>query len=318
MLNIIMPAYNCSETLPQALGSLMAQTKPMFFVTIIDDNSTEDLKPIIDKYKQFLKIIYVKNEKNIGPGASRQRGIDMGTDRFDYVMFLDSDDFLYPRAVEILYSEARKTGADIIFSPIVAELPNGEIRHLKLGKNTTWCHGKIYRTKFLKKKNIRFPDFKMYNEDSYFNLIANFMAEQKRTVEEPFYLWKSNPKSLTRNEDGDFAREYYIDYVRSQLMGLQFLADNHEYSKFFAGTLAKLYCSFQIQKILDKNKLEDLLLDLKKLGKHDTVKKLLFEDESLKYLSQFLVQSMIMDKELFIFDETFRDWCKDKLEIILN
>ena len=66
MLDIIIPAYNCRDTLPRALGSIVAQTKKeKCIVTVVDDCSTEDLKPIIDNFKSYIKINYIKLKENL-------------------------------------------------------------------------------------------------------------------------------------------------------------------------------------------------------------------------------------------------------------
>ena len=64
MINVIIPAYNCSKTLGRTLASLVAQTDQNFEVIIIDDCSTENIKNIIDDYNNKLKIIYIRNENN--------------------------------------------------------------------------------------------------------------------------------------------------------------------------------------------------------------------------------------------------------------
>ena len=66
MLDIIIPAYNCKDTLPRTLGSIVAQTKKeKCIVTIVDDCSTEDLKPIIEDFKKYIKINYIKLKENL-------------------------------------------------------------------------------------------------------------------------------------------------------------------------------------------------------------------------------------------------------------
>ena len=299
----------------------MAQTKTMFFVTIINDKSEQDLAPIVEKYKSFLKIIYLENEINQGPGATRQRGIDFSSNfkpSFDYIMFVDSDDFLYPRAVELLYEEAKRTGADIIYTPITFEKSNGKVELIELGENTTWCHGKIYKTKFLKDKNITFPKDRIYSEDSYFNLIANYMTTNKRYLNESCYLWKNNPNSLTRNKEFDFIEYHLIDYIKSQLLALQFLIKNHGYDRFLISTIANLYSSYQFQKYLNASELEPLTESLLELGQHPVIKQLLSNKEVLIYGSKYLIQSKEYHKDIFLFNETFLAWCERALGIIIN
>ena len=61
MIDIIIPAYNCSQTLNRTLGSLVAQTDSNFKVIIVDDCSTENIKPIIDRYNS----VWFKKEDQV-------------------------------------------------------------------------------------------------------------------------------------------------------------------------------------------------------------------------------------------------------------
>ena len=97
MINVIIPAYNCRTTLGRTLSSLVAQTDPNFEVIVVDDCSTEDIKSIVDDYRDKLSIVYIRNERNLGCGMSRQVGIDNATQKF--ITFLDSDDMFMPYTV---------------------------------------------------------------------------------------------------------------------------------------------------------------------------------------------------------------------------
>ena len=64
MIDIIIPAYNCKETLFKTLSSLETQTDTNFNVIIVDDCSTEDLLPIINEKQSRLNIKYIRKLKN--------------------------------------------------------------------------------------------------------------------------------------------------------------------------------------------------------------------------------------------------------------
>ena len=199
MIDIIIPAYNCSKTLPKLLASIGAQTKPeKCIVTIVDDCSTEDLKPIIRDFKKYfnIKLQYIRLEENLKwPGLVRQAGLDRTN--APYVMFLDSDDFLSPRAVELAIREMRSTNSDVIIGSFY-----GEDRHnqwnLFEDDKTTWLHGNIYKRSFLKNNNIHFEA--LYNEDGSFNTECFILAERISYLPEPIYFWSRNPLSITKSE----------------------------------------------------------------------------------------------------------------------
>ena len=205
MLNVIIPVYKARETLPNALDSLVAQTFKRFFVTISQDGDGEDYSDIITEYKRRgLHINHIDCKENGGPGMARQRGIDLSISKnYDYVMFLDADDIVTPRAVEVLYKEIQKNLVDIMISSFIAENEH-DSQMLEADKTPiTWCHGKMYRLKYLQENNIRFLDELKMNEDSYFNLVAVNLTEKKMRINEYTYVWRYNKESLTRDGESE-------------------------------------------------------------------------------------------------------------------
>lgn len=89
-VSVIIPAYYCESTLRQAIDSALIQDVPME-VLVLDDCSGEDIKGIIEEYGEESRLIYVKNEKNLGAAATRNKGVAMASG--DYVAFLDADDW---------------------------------------------------------------------------------------------------------------------------------------------------------------------------------------------------------------------------------
>lgn len=90
MISVIIPAYNCATTIRQAIDSALQQDV-LLEVIVINDASTDNLDAIMQEYEKDTRIIYLKNEQNKGPSATRNRGIAKA--RGEYVAFLDSDDY---------------------------------------------------------------------------------------------------------------------------------------------------------------------------------------------------------------------------------
>lgn len=89
LVSVIIPAYNCAAYIGQALDSALMQDVPMEII-VIDDCSRDNLDGVMGKYRKYPQIRYVKNEKNIGAAATRNKGICLA--RGKYVAFLDADD----------------------------------------------------------------------------------------------------------------------------------------------------------------------------------------------------------------------------------
>lgn len=90
MVSVIIPAYNCQSTLKKAIDSVLMQNVPLE-VIVVDDCSKEDLTSVMEQYREDSRVIYVKNQQNMGVAASRNRGISLA--KGEYIAFLDSDDW---------------------------------------------------------------------------------------------------------------------------------------------------------------------------------------------------------------------------------
>ena len=92
LVSIIIPYYNKTDTINRSVDSVLNQTYTNWELIIIDDKSEAPLEVNEDWNSQ--KIICFKNEDNLGPGLSRQRGLDMA--KGEFICFLDSDDYWLP------------------------------------------------------------------------------------------------------------------------------------------------------------------------------------------------------------------------------
>lgn len=90
-VSIVMPAYNAAKTIAESINSVLAQSFTDWELIIVDDCSTDETAKILNKYvQQEVRIIFVKNNQNLGVAESRNRAIAMA--KGQWVAFLDSDD----------------------------------------------------------------------------------------------------------------------------------------------------------------------------------------------------------------------------------
>lgn len=114
--SVIIPCYNAASTIERALGSLLQQTVAEWEAICIDDCSKDNTVETIKKFVELNKcanITLICNEKNEGPGFSRNRGLSVA--QGEYLCFLDSDDFYELNTIEILDEVINNTNADIVF-----------------------------------------------------------------------------------------------------------------------------------------------------------------------------------------------------------
>ena len=224
IIEVIIPSYNCTKTLHRTLSSLETQTDTDFLVHIIDDCSTEDLKPIIEQHKR-LNLRVTRNDQNKGCGMTRQVGID--STEADYIAFLDSDDVLMPYTVEMWRNMAKQfPSTDVFHSHIYEQVKSGNKSAVVLYEfGFNYCHGKLYKVDFIKKYGIRNrPDIK-YADDSFFNSICTELGEVA-IIPLPMYVWLNNENSITRQEDL-FAKGSAYDFIMAMIHAIEFLREKN-------------------------------------------------------------------------------------------
>ena len=113
MISIIVPCYNSAKYIRRCVESVLKQTYREFELLLIDDCSTDNSFSILKEYeKKDSRVRVYQNDTNGGTAAkARNNGITKATG--DYVMYIDSDDYLPVDALEILYNNIIKYNADI-------------------------------------------------------------------------------------------------------------------------------------------------------------------------------------------------------------
>ncbi|WP_299228480.1 glycosyltransferase family 2 protein [uncultured Psychroserpens sp.] len=115
MVSVIIPNYNRSQYLKQALQSVMDQTYSNWEALVIDDGSTDDSKTIVNEFAITDSRIVWLERKNKLKGASVCRNIGINNAKGTYVVFLDSDDLLAPHCLQ-QRTQFMKTNPDLDFS----------------------------------------------------------------------------------------------------------------------------------------------------------------------------------------------------------
>ena len=113
--SVIIPCYNASSVIRRGLNALNNQTYKDFEVIIVDDCSTDNSVDIIKacQDEMSIDIRLLKNEKNSGPGFSRNYGIKSALG--EYLCFMDSDDYFDTTYFECISNQIEVTGSDIIY-----------------------------------------------------------------------------------------------------------------------------------------------------------------------------------------------------------
>lgn len=308
MVGIVIPAYRRREALYQALLSLELQTNKDFIVIVVDDHSPEPLEDVVREFDGKLNYIYKYAEVNGGPGAARQLGLEecyeLGV---KYVMFLDSDDMLYPQTVQRLLHEIEATGCSMISTCIWQEHADGRGAIIP-ADNETWLHGKIFQTAYLKEYDICFPKLRT-NEDVTFNLIASQCAPKKGTCNEVLYLFKYNKNSITRDANSPLSM-ISTDYISALYYVSKYMMD--KFGKITDQVLIDIFAIYNhYQAGLVLNLITDEIIEqVRYLLQIPQVKEALVSEEVLTRFKTIPNHYMIYNKTVYYFSQTFYQWLK--------
>ena len=124
-VSVIMPAYNAAKYIREAINSLITQTFSNWELIVVDDCSTDNTPNIISDYQiQYSNILYVKLEENSG-ACYKPREEACKYASGDFILFLDSDDYLEKDYIEKLVKRQNDTAADAVLGTMTLVTENG-------------------------------------------------------------------------------------------------------------------------------------------------------------------------------------------------
>lgn len=112
LVTVIVPVYNVEKYLGKCIESIVGQTHQNLEIILVDDGSKDQSGMMCDCWKEKDKRITVVHKENGGLSSARNAALDIC--HGDYVLFVDSDDYLDKCAIEIMLDDAVKSDADIV------------------------------------------------------------------------------------------------------------------------------------------------------------------------------------------------------------
>lgn len=207
-VSIIVPVYNTGPYLPKCIDSILAQTFGDFELILVNDGSTDSSGRICEEYAARDGRIRVIHQENQGQSVARNRALEQMQGQ--WVLFVDSDDWIHPEMLERLRSAAQEKRVNISIcgyedtrgpDPVIPpESLNVEVwtpRDFYMHRfvNATIPVAKLIRRDCL--GDIRFPVGK-YIDDEYITYRILFTQEKLAVIPAPFYAYFVNEKSLTK------------------------------------------------------------------------------------------------------------------------
>ena len=117
-VSVIIPMYNAEMYVRECLDSFLAQTFTDFEIIVVDDCSTDSSRAIVESYAPRFngRLTLIGTQKNSGYTGYTARNKGLNFSRGEYVWFVDADDFVTKTALEELYTLAKETDADIVYT----------------------------------------------------------------------------------------------------------------------------------------------------------------------------------------------------------
>lgn len=179
-VSIIVPVYCVENELDRCVQSLRKQTYQNIEIILVDDGSPDRCPQMCDEYSEMDFRIKVVHQKNGGLSSARNAGLRLATG--DYIMYVDSDDYIDFDACERLLRATMGEKVDIVVGDAIMEKPNG----IELMVHTATPAGKIYSSKVFLKKAIQ--AYQLY-APACFNLYRRqFLIEYDLYFQEGIYF----------------------------------------------------------------------------------------------------------------------------------
>lgn len=237
--SIIVPVYNVELYLVECLESLCFQTYSNYEVICINDASTDNSYEILLEYqKKSEKIQVISNTENRGLSYSRNKGVEIASG--EYILFVDSDDYISLDTLRVLYTALDTQDIDIVIFNFdyqkgslydlekimendkndLSLLISGQ-QYLIRNKNdlsmiaTAWT--KLYKRTFLIEKNFLFYENLLY-EDVLYSMQVLLEAKYVLKINTSLYYYRKRKNSITTT-----VKEYQLDsfvVVLSELLNL--------------------------------------------------------------------------------------------------
>lgn len=247
LFSIIVPMYNVEKYICQCIESVLTQTYDGFELILVDDVSTDNTAKIAADYacRYPDKITFIQHSVNTRQGGARNSALEII--RGDYVMFLDSDDYLKPDTLKILLNILTKENADIVEFTMEWVSQNGAFlrkdswpqlafsdegrQHPLLLSNVGPCNKVFKRSLF--SSDIRFPE-KYYYEDYWTVPKLLLSANQVFYIDDGLYCYRQHSASTMHDRN--------IEKTNDILLGTDELLQYFRDKQFSSEKLKEFEC----------------------------------------------------------------------------
>ena len=211
-ISVIVPVYKAEKYLHRCVDSILAQSFTDFELILINDGSPDNSGALCNEYAKTDTRIKVFHNQNMGVSKTRQFGIDKA--QGEYSIHVDSDDWIEPEMLEVLYKEAINSNADIVICDyyvnigntcrVIKQKPTSTLNSDVLQDMFRTLHGslcnKLIRSSCYSEFGIHFPEDMSLCEDLY--VVCSILKHDVKIKYTPqafyHYIQDANDCSITK------------------------------------------------------------------------------------------------------------------------
>ncbi len=260
-VSVVIPIYNVSKYIERCLLSVLNQTWQDLEIILVNDctpdNSMEIVERVIASYScaQYIKILV--HEKNRGLSAARNTGIMEATG--EYLYFLDSDDYIPERSIELLAKEAERNLSDFVIGNY--EIAGNKRWAPPLSLDTGYYSGnavilshyihdkwyvmawnKLVNRVFLQQNNLYFQEGVVHEDDLWsFKLACTANSMSVVDAVSYFYFIQSDSIMRAPTIRNLECRVLVLGYIYDFILSSQCLRNNRQIYRFFETLKAKYF-----------------------------------------------------------------------------
>lgn len=208
-ISVIVPVYKVEPYIRKCVDSILGQTFSDIQVILVDDGSPDQCGKICDEYAKQDNRVEVIHKENGGLSDARNAGIPYA--KGEYIIFLDSDDYIENDMFEYMYTRIKDSGADMATCGLYEvykdriETQKEEVDFVCTGEEAFRCilrghtiRGEIWN-KLIRKsciEDLRFPKGRLY-EDIYYTVDLMQRIKKVAVGTKPKYYYLHREDSIT-------------------------------------------------------------------------------------------------------------------------
>ena len=235
LISVIVPVYNVAQYLEKSIASIQQQTYKNLEIILVDDGATDESGRLCEQIAEQDERVLVYHKENEGLSQARNDGLKQA--HGDYVIFIDSDDYIHSEMIASLYQQLVKEDADVSSCGVMNVYANSESPQTENQDDYFVCDTETFLREYLigekipgticnkliKKEiaaQLTFPKGLIY-EDAYYHFDLIKVAKKYVVNTKPYYYYFHRGDSITTKPYAekdlayiDIYQKFYTEVVK--------------------------------------------------------------------------------------------------------